>query len=239
MPMKRLILAIALCVSLPVWSMAVTPMGQTLEANASTGTMRIYNNNNGQKRIQIVVDALTVGADGQKIRTPSSDLSFYPASVITLKPGAVQTLRWKRNTPPSDKEKAYQIIITESPMDAEDAITDSSGMKVSLSPRMLNPWVFVPAGAKPALSAVHEVVQEAGSEVIDGKKRDVLRSVNYLVFHNTGTATASLVNVSYAGAVVPGNFLVLPGERLKIKVDRTGKEVSFTSRGVAKSLAVE
>ena len=219
MPMKRLILAIALCVSLPVWSMAVTPMGQTLEANASTGTMRIYNNNNGQKRIQIVVDALTVGADGQKIRTPSSDLSFYPASVITLKPGAVQTLRWKRNTPPSAQEKAYQIIITETPMDAEDAITDSSGMKVSLSPRMLNPWVFVPVGAKPALSATRE----------DG----------YLVFRNTGTATASLVNVIYAGSVVPGNFLVLPGERLKIKVDRTGKEVSFTSRGVSQSQAVE
>ncbi len=219
MPMKRLFLAIALCVSLPVWSMAVTPMGQTLEANASTGTVRIYNNNNGQKRIQIVVDALTVGADGQKIRTPSSDLSFYPASVITLKPGAVQTLRWKRNTTPSAQEKAYQIIITETPMDAEDAITDSSGMKVSLSPRMLNPWVFVPTGAKPILSAS--------------------KDNGYLVFQNTGTATASLVNVSYAGAVVPGNFLVLPGERLKIKVDRTGKEVSFTSRGVAQSLAVE
>lgn len=199
--------------------MAVTPMGQTLEANASTGTMRVYNNNNGQKRIQIVVDALTVGADGQKIRTPSSDLSFYPASVITLKPGAVQTLRWKRNTPPSAQEKAYQIIITETPLDAEDAITDSSGMKVSLSPRMLNPWVFVPAGAKPVLSASMDK--------------------GYLVFRNSGTATASLVNVIYAGAVVPGNFLVLPGERLKIKVDRTGKEVSFTSRGVAQSLAVE
>jgi P pilus assembly chaperone PapD len=194
-------------------------MGQTLEANASTGTVRIYNNNNGQKRIQIVVDALTVGADGQKIRTPSSDLSFYPASVITLKPGAVQTLRWKRNTPPSAQEKAYQIIITETPMDAEDAITDSSGMKVSLSPRILNPWVFVPAGAKPVLTASSE----------DG----------FLVFRNIGTATASLVNVIYAGSVVPGNFLVLPGERLKIKVDRTGKEVSFTSRGVAQSLAVE
>lgn len=219
MPMKRLILAIALCVSLPVWSMSVSPMGQALEANASTGTLRIRNDNKGEKRYQVVVDALTVDANGQKVHTPSSDLSFYPASVITLKPGAIQTLRWKRNTPPSAQEKAYQIIITETPLDNADAITNANGMQVSVTPRMLNPWVFVPAGAKPELSASKEP--------------------GYIVFRNTGTATAPLVNVSYAGAAAPGTFLVLPGERLKIQVNGSGKEVNFTSRGVAQSLAVE
>lgn len=219
MPMKRLILAISLCVSLPVWSMSVSPMGQALEANASTGTLRIRNDNKGEKRYQVVVDALTVDTNGQKIHTPSSDLSFYPASVITLKPGAIQTLRWKRNTPPSAQEKAYQIIITETPLDNADAVGNANGMQIVVSPRMLNPWVFVPIGAKPVLSASSET--------------------GYIVFRNTGTATAPLVNVTYAGAAVPGTFLVLPGERLKIKVDRTGKEVTFTSRGVAQSLAVE
>lgn len=217
--MKAILAALLLCLSLPVWSMSVMPMGQTLEANASVGTLRIHNNSKGAKRYQIVVDALTVDANGQRITTPSSDLTFYPASVFTLKPGATQTVRWKRNTPTSTQEKAYQVIISETPLDSADAVPSGAGMNLTVAPRMINPWVFVPLGAKPALSA-H---REAGN----------------LVIHNTGSATAPLVGMSYGGKELPGVYLVLPGERLKLPTKATGSKIQFSSRGVAQTLAVE
>jgi len=218
--MKLLISLLLLCLALPAGAMNVSPMGQALEANASTGILRIHNDTKEEKRYQVVVDALTVGTDDQKVQTPSSDLAFFPATVITLKPGATQTLRWKRTTPPSSQEKAYLVIIREEPVTVPtDIESESVGMKLVFTPRFLNPWVFVPQGAKPSLSAHRE-------------GRD-------LVFVNTGTATAPLTQVSFGGKPISGNYLVLPGERFRLPAEGAGKEVHFVSRGVAQSLSVD
>jgi len=218
--MKLLLAALLLCLAIPAGAMNVSPMGQALEANASTGILRIHNDSKEEKRYQVMVDALTVGADGQKVQTPSSDLTFYPATVITLKAGATQTLRWKRNSPPSAQEKAYLVIIREEPVTVPaDTGSETMGMKLVFTPRFLNPWVFVPHGAKPSLS-VH-------------------REGSGLVFVNTGTATAPLTQVSYGGKSIPGNHLVLPGERYLLQAEGVGKEVHFVSRGVAQSLSVD
>ncbi|WP_140722543.1 hypothetical protein [Pseudomonas sp. Hp2] len=192
-------------------------MGQALEATATTGTLRIHNESQAAKRYQVLVDGLSVGPAGERIQAASADLAFYPSSVVTLKPGATQTLRWKRTTTASVQEKAYLVIIREEPVSVED--TGGVGFKLHYTPRFINPWVFVPPGAKPALSVTRE-----GSD---------------LVFFNRGTATAPLTQMSFAGNPIPGNFLVLPGERFRLRVEGTGREVHYVSRGVAQSLPVD
>lgn len=216
--MKHLLVALLACLVLPAGATSVSPMGQALEATATTGTLRIHNESKETKRYQVMVDALSVGPAGERTQAASSDLSFYPSTVITLKPGATQTLRWKRNMPTSTQEKAYLVIIREEP---SSSVEDAAGVAVKLryTPRFLNPWVFVPHGAKPSLS-----VKREGSD---------------LVFFNSGTATAPLTQVSFAGQSIPGNFLVLPGERFRLPADGTGREVHFVSRGVAQSLPVD
>lgn len=94
--MKAILAALLLCLALPASAMTASPMGQTLEASATTGALRIRNDSKGVKRYQVMVDVMSVGANGQKTFTPSTDFSFYPATVLELAPGKIQTLRWKR-----------------------------------------------------------------------------------------------------------------------------------------------
>ncbi|WP_423171083.1 fimbrial biogenesis chaperone [Stenotrophomonas maltophilia group sp. CASM26] len=219
--MKAIFAALLLCFILPVGAMTVSPMSQALESTATTGSIRIQNDAKGKKRYQVVVDLMTVGPTGEKVLRPSNDLMFFPSSLIELDPGKVQTLRWKRSNLEAAHEQAYQIRITELPLDNTDAVSVGQGVNVPIPLRMINTWVFVPPGAQPSLN--------------------VRRKNGYLVFHNTGNATAPVSKVSYGGQSVPGTHFVLPGERLLLKVETSSAaRVSFIGRGgVAQSLPVE
>ncbi|RYZ23860.1 MAG: molecular chaperone [Chitinophagaceae bacterium] len=221
MPMKPFFAALLLSLAIPAAAMTVSPLAQILDQTTTTGSVRIQNDGKGEKRYQILVDRYTVDAEGRRVMVPATDLVFFPSTVITLGPGKIQTLRWKRPLSSDGREVAYQVEIREEPLDKLDAVT-SAGFLVTLRPRVLLPWVFTPAGAKPALSAHHEVVG----------------NVQYLTFVNRGTATAPLQKISY-GANPIGPQFVLPGERLRVKVATRAAEVKFDLRGAAQSLAVE
>ena len=218
--------------------MTVSPLAQILDQTTTTGSVRIKNDGKGEKRYQILVDTFTVDADGRRVMLPATDLVFFPSSVITLGPGKIQTLRWKRPPSTDGREVAYQVEIREEPLDQLDAVKSAQGFMVTLRPRMLLPWVFTPAGAMPALSAHLETFQERVKEGVKGKEVEVVRNVQYLTFVNRGTATAPLQKISY-GANPIGPQFVLPGERFRVKVTTRAGEVKFDQRGVAHSLVVE
>jgi P pilus assembly chaperone PapD len=222
MPMKPFFAALMLSLAIPAAAMTVSPLAQSLDQNTTTGSVRIQNDGKGEKRYQILVDRYTVDAEGRRVMVPATDLVFFPSTVITLGPGKIQTLRWKRPLSADGREVAYQVEIREEPLDKLDAVTSAQGFLVTLRPRVLLPWVFTPAGAKPAISAHHEVVG----------------NVQYLTFVNRGTATAPLQKISY-GANPIGPQFVLPGEHLRVKVATRAAEVKFDLRGAAQSLAVE
>lgn len=237
--MKAILAVLLLCLAMPASAITASPMGQTLDPNTTTGSLRILNNSKGAKRYQVLVDVMSVGADGQKVFTPTTEIAFYPATVIpSLGPGKIQTLRWKRPATPG-REVIYQVELREEPLDDDDAVVVTQGMSVNLRPRMLLPWAFVPPGATPVLSARHETATELVREVVNGKTVEVPRTFLYLVFENAGSATASIQKISYAGQPDPGPQLVLPGERLRLKVSASAREVKFTQKGVAQTLAVE
>ena len=217
--MKAILAALLLCLALPASAMTASPMGQTLDANTTTGALRIRNDSKGAKRYQVLIDVISIGADGKKVFTASPDFAIFPSSVLTLAPGKIQTLRWKRNNAQPGREVVYQVEIRETPLDDADAVSIGQGASVNIRPRMLLPWAFVPHGAKPDLRAHRE----------DG----------FLVFENAGTATAGLQKIAYAGNKDPGPQLVLPGERLRIKTQASAPSVSFVMKGVAQTLAVE
>ena len=219
--MKAILAALLLCFVLPAGAMTVSPMSQALESAVATGSIRIQNDAKGKKRYQIVVDLMSVGPTGEKVLTPSNDLTFFPSSLIELAPGKVQTLRWKRSDPGSAQEQAYQVRIAELPLDSADAVSGGLGVSVPIPLRMINTWVFASPGAKPSLKVQRE----------DG----------FLVFHNAGTATAPVSKVSYGGQSIPGTHFVLPGERLSLKVEASSAgTVSFLGRGgVPQTLPVE
>jgi len=219
--MKAFLAALLMCLVSPVGAMTVSPMSQALESTAATGSIRIQNDAKGNKRYQIVVDLMTVGPTGEKVLTPSYDLTFFPSSLIELEPGKVQTLRWKRSNPGNAQEHAYQIRITELPLDSADTLSGGQGVSVPIPLRMINTWVFVPPGAQPSLK-VH-------------------RENGFLVFRNAGTATAPVSKISYGGQSVPGTHFVLPGERLSLKVEASSaSQVNFLGRGgVPQTLPVE
>lgn len=222
--MKHFLVALLLCLALPAGAISLMPMGQTMEGKTTVGSIQIHNNTRSEMRYQVLVDALTVDAEGKRVQVPSSDITFYPKSVATLKPGQTQILRWRRSNVVEDQEKVYAVIVSENPLE-KPAANDDGGVVVQtiMGTRMIAPWAFVPPGAKPSLKAYKETVG----------------SSNYLVFHNTGNATAPVVELTYAGVEVPGVFMVLPGERLKVKVEGASREVHFTSRGVQSTLTVE
>lgn len=218
--MKHILVALLLCLAFPAGAISLMPMGQTMEGKTTVGSIQIHNNTRSEMRYQVLVDALTVDAEGKRVQVPSSDITFYPKSVATLKPGQTQILRWRRSNVVADQEKVYAVIVSENPLE-EPAPKEEGGVVVQtiMGNRMIAPWAFVPPGAKPFLKAYRET--------------------NYLVFHNTGNATAPVVELTYAGEKVPGVFMVLPGERLKVKVEGASREVHFTSRGVQSTLTVE
>ena len=217
--MKAILFALLLCFSVPASAMSLTPLGQTLDSSTSTGTLRIRNDNKGEKRYQIVVDAWTVGANGEKIQTPTSNLTFYPSSVITLGPGKIQTLRWKRTGANASREQVYLIQVREIPLDDADSIVSSQGVQLKISPTMKFPWLFAPKGATAQLSA-HQDSQS-------------------LVLENRGSSSARISKISYAGIPDPGPQLVLPGERLHVKASTSASQVTFDLLGVALTLPVE
>ena len=153
--MKPIFLALLLCIVLPASAMTVSPLAQILDQTTTTGSVRIKNDGKGEKRYQILVDKFTVDAEGRRVMVPATELEFFKSTVITLGPGKVQTLRWKRPLSADGREVAYQVEIREEPLDKLDAVTSAQGFLVTLRPRVLLPWVFTPAGAKPALSAHH------------------------------------------------------------------------------------
>ena len=217
--MKAILAALLLCLALPASAMTASPMGQTLDANTTTGALRIRNDSKGEKRYQVMVDMITLGADGKKVFTPSTDFTFFPSSVLTLAPGKIQTLRWKRNANQPGREAVYRVELRETPLDNADAMPIGQGASVNIRPRMLLPWLFVPHGAKPDLRAHREA--------------------DFLVLENAGTGTARLHKIAYAGNKDPGPQLVLPGERLRLKVESSAPTVSFILVGTLQTLAVE
>lgn len=217
--MKAFLLFLSLCVCAPTFAMTITPLGQTLDQSTTTGSLRIQNNSKGTKRYQIVADVLSIGANGEKVQAPTSDLAFYPASIVVLEPGKIRTLRWKRSAVPSTQAQTYMITVQEMPMDQSDAVEIRTGMSVSLAPRMKFPWVFTPPSAAPVLSARHEG--------------------NALVLSNTGKGVAGLAHISYAGNPDPGAQVVLPGERLRLPAKASSNEVTFQLKGVLQTLSVE
>jgi P pilus assembly chaperone PapD len=217
--MKAFLLFLSLCVCTPAFALTVSPMGQTLDASTATGSLRIQNNSKGAKRYQILADVVTIGADGQKVRTPTTDLVFYPASVVTLETGKIRTLRWKRSAVSTSQPQTYIVTVKEMPLDQADAVSIRPGASITYAPQMTFPWVFTPPNATPLLKARHEG--------------------NALVLINTGNGVAGLQHISYGGNPNPGSQIVLPGERLRLPAKASSNEVSFQLKGVMTTLPVE
>lgn len=237
--MKSILLALLLCVSLPASAMSLTPLAQTLDQSTTTGTLRIYNDNQGEKRYQVVVDAWTAGPNGEKVQTATSDLTFYPSSVITLGPGKTQTLRWKRTGATPGKQQVYLVQVREVPLDRTDTLPGPNGFHVAISPSFVFPWIYTAPGLSPSLSARHEAVQETVKKVVNGKEIAAVRTVQYLTLINTGNAAARVSSIRYGNLPDPGAQMVLPGERLRLKADKAAPRVDFELGDAPKSLLVE
>lgn len=215
--MKSLYASLLLLLSLPASALTVSPMAQTLDQSASTGTLRIKSDEATTLRYQVMVDAWTVGPNGEKVMTPSTNLAFYPATVITLGPGKIQTLRWKRTGSMPGKQQVY--FITVKPLDPPTTKAVINGASVLIGKQMGMAWTFTSPGLAPVLSAKREGAN--------------------LVFHNAGNASARLSDIRYGGSVVSNLQLVLPGETLKLPVKASASTVDFVMKDAPHSLPVE
>lgn len=192
--MKAILVALLLCICVPASAASLSPMAQALPASTSTGAVQVINDSKIERRYQIVVDVMSVGVNGEKVKTPATDLRFYPTPIMTLGPGKTQTLRWKRTAPDTSREQLYWIQLV--PLDDGEVIQFSNGTSLKVKLGIQVPWAFTPKGMTSQLAARHEG--------------------DFLVFTNTGNAAASLSQVRYGTNPDLGVQLVLPGERLRL-----------------------
>ncbi|MBJ6983993.1 fimbria/pilus periplasmic chaperone [Luteimonas sp. MC1750] len=178
-------------------------MAQYLDASATTGVLRVENNTTSAKRYQILVDTWAADANGEKVRTPNSDITFYP-SLVQLEPGKTQAVRWKRNSPSASGELVYLITVRESGVKSGEAI---EGMQVDIEPEFLLPWAFTPPGAASKLSADYQAGQ--------------------LTLRNTGTAAARISDLVFGDNPQPPVLLLLPGERVLLPMKQAAPTVRF------------
>ncbi len=198
----------------PVGGLSISPLAQTLAPSQKSGQMVISNANSKPVTLQVFVDKWTTAGPGdrelteaeQKERcqsgkhdnqmlTPTTEIRFAP-SVMTLKPGATQTVRYIMTAPEGAPEQAYRVCVKELP--SPEALAQARG-RVIITTSMIFPWIWRAADAKPQLSAHW--------------------SQGDLVVKNAGTATAQLVNLQ-AGSVSKHGLqgYVLPGETHTFKL---------------------
>lgn len=215
--MKAFLIALLFCVCLPVSAASLSPMAQGLSATTKTGAVQVKNDSKVERRYQIIADAMSVGPHGEKVLTPATDLTFYPSPIMTLGPGKTQTLRWKRTATDTNREQVYWIQVV--PLDDGEVVEFAGGVQLKVKLGINVPWAFTPKGMTSNLSAFHEG--------------------DFLVLTNTGNAAASLSEVRYGTNGNLGVQLVLPGERLRLKVKARAAQVQVIQGGALHTLSVE
>ena len=200
-----------LVASFSAQALEVRPLVATFDPSQKAGTMTITNTDDTEKTYQVMVDAWTV-VGGKQVRTRTkTDIRFAP-SIVTLAPGASQTVRYVHTAPVAGGEKAYRLRVEEIPAEVEPT---ESGVIYAIV--MDFPWIWRAAGATPELSARWD-----GTD---------------LLVKNSGNATAQLVGLT-AGATIKKGLLgyVLPGEEGRFKVGAKAATVSLVVNGEAMNL---
>ena len=155
---------------------------------------------------------------GSRCRPTTSSRPFATCSatitpsIVTLAPGASQTVRYVHTAPVAGGEKAYRLRVEEIPAEVEPT---ESGVIYAIV--MDFPWIWRAAGATPELSARWD-----GTD---------------LLVKNSGNATAQLVGLT-AGSTIKKGLLgyVLPGEEGRFKVGAKAATVSLVVNGEAMNL---
>lgn len=236
---RALSFSIALCLATITTAQAaisVAPTIQTLAPSQKSGQVVVTNKSLTESTIQVFVDKWSV-ADGNqptltpeeaskrcKIaaiasqnRYPSTDIRLAP-SVMKLKPGASQIVRYVFTAPDGAPEHAYRVCVKEIP--GPDAKPNAQG--IIMASAMDGPWFWRSPEAKPQLSAQW--------------------SNGNLVVKNAGTATAQFVNL-VAGSVSKKGLVgyVLPGETHVFALGESTRpsKVTATVNGAEQTLDVQ
>ena len=216
--MKLLIAAIALTLSIACGSavaVEISPLTTVFAPAESKGALTLRNPSSTPKTFQIFSEEWVV-IDGKRIARPATDLVLVP-SLITVPAGKTQVVRFLR-TGPETGEKVYRLGAQEI---IHPDLAKQPGLHQIL--RINWNWVWRPAGANPALT-VH-------------------REGNELVFRNTGSATAQIVNVKSAAGVLHEGLLdyVMPGTEVRLPLDGKAVPASISLRlnGKDTDLAVQ
>ncbi|MBB4658930.1 fimbrial biogenesis chaperone [Parvularcula dongshanensis] len=162
---------------------SVQPMRFDLRPSGSGSqtTLTVENTRAYPITLEILVDALTFGEDGEEVLTSSEDdfLVFPPQMMI--EPGKTQSVRVRYIGDPTIKEsRAYRIHVNQIPVD----LTGEQRSGVALAVNFATLVNVVPAGAKP------KVVASAVEEAPGGYAR--------LSLMNEGKAYARLLDMRLA-----------------------------------------
>lgn len=217
-------------------AISVAPTIQTLAPSQKSGQVVVTNKSLTESTIQVFVDKWSVAEGDQQTLTPeeaskrckiaaiasqnrypSTDIRLAP-SVMKLKPGASQIVRYVFTAPDGAPEHAYRVCVKEIP--GPDAKPNAQG--IIMASAMDGPWFWRASDAKPQLSARW--------------------SNGSLVVKNTGTATAQFVNLD-AGSVSKKGLVgyVLPGEThtFDLRVTTPTNRVKATINGAEQTLDVQ
>lgn len=190
--MKRFILSASLALAaFSANAVQVSPLYAEYPATHSSGVFNIKSTESTAKTYQITVEEWVV-ENGQKVRKPSTELRFAP-SVVTVQPGARQTVRYVRKST-KQSEGAYRIVVREVP---DITKPDAKGIVYAMG--LDFPWFWRTATQQPKVTGHMEN--------------------GYLVVRNSGDATAQLTHLKTGDINIAGLIgYVLPGEEASFKV---------------------
>ena len=113
--MKKLLLALSLAVvSQAATAQSVSPVVKVFPDDAKVGTALLHNTLDKTARFTVEVKHIYLGADGQIVREPATDVEFAPL-VVTLGPNKKQVILVKRTANVGGPERFYGVYITELP----------------------------------------------------------------------------------------------------------------------------
>lgn len=143
--MKKTLLLAGLLAGLASWptsAQSVSPVYKVYPADTKVATALLHNTLDKTARFTVEVKHIYLGADGQIVREPATDVEFAPL-VVTLGPDKKQVILVKRTANVGGPERFYGVYITQLP--------DSKKYQEVFQAKMA--WVFRNDAAKPRLSA--------------------------------------------------------------------------------------
>jgi P pilus assembly chaperone PapD len=192
---QKIIIAALMLAATQAQAARVSPLYAEYPDAKRAGVLTVANTANESKSYQVTVNEWVV-VNGKKTLKPVTDLRFIP-TIFTVKPKAVQTVRWVNQNKNATTEHIYRIRVDELPTSATNG-----GVTMALNSDF--PWIWRPQGMAPQLSARW-----------DGTA---------LIVKNNGTATAQLTDL-VAGSVNKKGLIgyVLPGEEARFDVGAKAK----------------